>query len=99
MNKKVVEFTNEFGLKDIWTYEGKKVVKTEFNYPKQVINNKKSNMEKTEELFEQIEGLFTEFKEGHEGKTKKAKKEARKALGEIKKLVTEYRKASVEESK
>jgi len=56
-------------------------------------------MQKTEELFVQIEDLFENFKEGHEGKTKKSKKEARKALGEIKKLVTDYRKASVEENK
>lgn len=53
----------------------------------------------TEELFEQIETLYTEFKENHEAPTKAAKGRARKALGEIKKLVTEYRKASVAEAK
>ena len=53
----------------------------------------------TEQLFEQIDTLYTEFKENHEGTTKAAKGRARKALGEIKKLVTEYRKVSVAESK
>jgi len=53
----------------------------------------------TEELFEQIDTLYTEFKENHEAPTKAAKGRARKALGEIKKLVTEYRKASVSEAK
>ena len=38
-------------------------------------------------------------KEEHEGKSKAAHGRARKALGEIKKLVTEYRKASVAEDK
>jgi len=53
----------------------------------------------TEQLFEQIDSLYTEFRENHEGTTKAAKGRARKALGEIKKLVTEYRKASVAEGK
>ena len=53
----------------------------------------------TQELFEQIETLYADFKAGHEAPTKAAHGRARKALGEIKKLVTEYRKASVEEDK
>jgi len=53
----------------------------------------------TQELFEQIETLYETFKEEHSGKTKAAHGRARKALGEIKKLVTEYRKASVSEDK
>lgn len=53
----------------------------------------------TQELFEQIENLYEDFKAGHEGSTKAAHGRARKALGEIKKLVTEYRKASVAEDK
>jgi len=53
----------------------------------------------TQELFEQIDSLYVEFRENHEGTTKAAKGRARKALGEIKKLVTEYRKASVAEGK
>jgi len=53
----------------------------------------------TQELFEQIENLYTDFREGHEGTSKAAHGRARKALGEMKKLVTEYRKASVAEDK
>jgi hypothetical protein len=53
----------------------------------------------TQELFEQIEKFYETFKEEHSGKTKAAHGRARKALGEIKKLVTEYRKASVSEDK
>ena len=53
----------------------------------------------TQELFEQIENLYEDFKAGNEGSTKAAHGRARKALGEIKKLVTEYRKASVAEDK
>jgi len=53
----------------------------------------------TQELFEQIDSLYTEFRENHEATTKAAKGRARKALGEIKKLVTEYRKVSVSEGK
>jgi hypothetical protein len=53
----------------------------------------------TQELFEQIETLYVDFKEGHEGTTKASSGRARKALGEIKKLVTDYRKASVSEGK
>lgn len=53
----------------------------------------------SQEIFEQIEGLFGTFKQEHEGKSKAAKQRARKAIGEIKKLVTEYRKASVAETK
>jgi len=53
----------------------------------------------TQELFEQIDHLYEMFKLEHEGKSKAAHGRARKALGEIKKLVTEYRKASVAEDK
>jgi len=53
----------------------------------------------TQELFEQIETLYADFKDGHEGTSKAAHGRARKALGELKKLVTEYRKASVAEDK
>ena len=54
---------------------------------------------KSHEIYEQIEELFVEFKEGHNSDTKSGKMRARKAIGEIKKLVTDYRKASVEENK
>lgn len=56
-------------------------------------------MANSNELFEQIKELYTEFEAEHNGTTKAAKGRARKAIGELKKLVTEYRKASVEESK
>lgn len=56
-------------------------------------------MTKSQELFEQMDELFNEFKKEHSVETKAAKSRARKAIGEIKKLVTDYRKASVEESK
>ena len=51
------------------------------------------------ELFEQIKDLFVEFETEHNGTTKASKGRARKAIGEIKKLVTDYRKVSVDESK
>lgn len=56
-------------------------------------------MANSQELFEQIKDLFNEFEENHNGTTKAAKSRARKAIGEIKKLVTDYRKVSVEENK
>lgn len=52
-----------------------------------------------QELFEQMESYWTRFAEQHNGTTKKSQAEARKAIGELKKLVTDYRKASVEEGK
>ena len=55
------------------------------------------------ELFAKMEGLWTEFHDNHSMFTEKGNKaaatRARKAVGELKKLVTEYRKASVAESK
>lgn len=56
-------------------------------------------MANSQELFEQMKDLFQEFEENHNGTTKAAKSRARKAIGEVKKLVTDYRKASVEETK
>ena len=53
----------------------------------------------TQELAEKIELLFEEFKTEHTKTSKAAHGRARKALGEIKKLVTEYRKASIDEDK
>jgi len=53
----------------------------------------------TETIFEQIDGLYETFKEEHAKPSKAAHQRARKALSEIKKLVTEYRKASVAEDK
>jgi hypothetical protein len=53
----------------------------------------------TQELFEQMQGLWDEFSTEHGKPAKAAHGRARKAVGELKKLVTEYRKASVAEGK
>ena len=59
-------------------------------------------MTKTNELYEQIKALYEAFEENHnqnaESGTKASGTRARKAIGEIKKLATEYRKASVADS-
>lgn len=52
-----------------------------------------------QKLFEEMESLWTEFTTEHNGTTKASQTRARKAIGELKKLVTDYRKASVAESK
>ena len=52
-----------------------------------------------QEIFEQLQTLWTSFEENHNKTTKKSDADARKALGEIKKLTTPYRAASVEEAK
>jgi hypothetical protein len=58
---------------------------------------------KSQELYEQIKALYEAFEDNHnknvESGIKASGTRARKAIGEIKKLATEYRKASVEESK
>ena len=60
-------------------------------------------MATSKELYEQIKALYEAFEENHtqneESGTKASGTRARKAIGEIKKLATEYRKASVAESK
>jgi hypothetical protein len=60
-------------------------------------------MKTSKELYEEIKSLFNDFEENHEKNaesgTKVSGTRARKAIGEIKKLATEYRKASVAESK
>ena len=60
-------------------------------------------MANSNELYEQIEAAFEDFQENHKKfvnkGTKAAGGRARKAIGEIKKMVTDYRKASVSESK
>jgi ElaB/YqjD/DUF883 family membrane-anchored ribosome-binding protein len=53
----------------------------------------------TQEIFEKIESLLVEAKVEHSKTAKAAHGRARKALSEIKKLVTEYKKASVAEDK
>jgi len=56
-------------------------------------------MSAKQELYEQINELYAKFTEGHNSKFKKGAGDARKALGAIKKLITPYNKASVEEAK
>jgi len=57
----------------------------------------------TTTLYDTLNNLWTEFQENHtkyaEKGNKAAATRARKAIGEIKKLVTTYRKESVIESK
>lgn len=52
-----------------------------------------------QEIFEQLKQLWSEFEAGHNGTTKVSDSRARKALGEVKKLITPYRAASTEEGK
>ena len=56
-----------------------------------------------DELYSQLNELWEQFQENHRAHSEKGNKSAgsraRKAIGEVKKLVTEYRKASVSESK
>lgn len=54
-------------------------------------------MSKKQEIFETIDGHYSTFVENHNGTTKASQGRARKSIGEIKKLITGYRKASVEE--
>tara|TARA_Y100000593_G_scaffold79235_1_gene147389 strand:- start:25 stop:210 length:186 start_codon:yes stop_codon:yes gene_type:complete len=60
-------------------------------------------MSSSNELYEKIEAAFEDFQENHKKFTTKGVKaaggRARKAIGEIKKMVTAYRQASVSESK
>ena len=55
------------------------------------------------ELYETMNNLWEDFQTNHRTFTEKGNKaaggRARKAVGEVKKLVTDYRKASVDESK
>jgi len=52
-----------------------------------------------QELFEQIDQLYQDFVIQHNGTTKKSQANARKQIGEVKKLITNYRQASTAESK
>jgi hypothetical protein len=52
-----------------------------------------------QEIFDQLKTLWEQFDTNHNKTTKKSDADARKALGEIKKLVTPYRAASVNEAK
>jgi hypothetical protein len=95
---KVIEFTNEYGLKDRWTYKGSRLMKTEIQYPK-LKTKKNKPMSAKQELFEQIAEQFAILSENNEGTTKASQARARKAAGEIKKLITPYKKANMEETK
>jgi hypothetical protein len=52
-----------------------------------------------QEIYEQLQKLWSEFESNHNATTKVSDTRARKALGEIKKLITPYRTASTEEGK
>jgi len=52
-----------------------------------------------QEVYDQLKALWAEFEANHAATSKVSDTRARKALGEIKKLVTEYRKASIDEDK
>jgi len=52
-----------------------------------------------QELFEQMQTLWVAFEAEHNGTTKASQGRARKAIGDLKKLVTDYRKASVDADK
>ena len=54
---------------------------------------------KKQEIFETMKSLFAKFEEEHNKTTKVSQKNARTAIGDLKKLVTDYRAASVEETK
>lgn len=49
-----------------------------------------------QELFEQIAEQFAILEENNNGTTKASQARARKAAGEIKKLITPYKKANME---
>lgn len=51
------------------------------------------------EIFTELEKNWNDFVSAHNGTKKKNLADARKALGELKKLVTPYRAASVAEAK
>jgi len=56
-------------------------------------------MNEKQKIFDEMIQLWSTFEENHNGSTKASDGRARKALGEMKKLVTPYRKASVESNK
>lgn len=92
----VREYTNEYGLKDKWTYQGSRLIKTEMAYPKTKLNKKSKIMSVKQDLFEQIAEQFNILQENNEGTTKTSQARARKAAGEIKKLITPYKKANMD---
>jgi hypothetical protein len=53
----------------------------------------------TQELKDKLDGIYESFTMEHAGTSKAAHGRARKALGEFKKLISEYRKASIAQDK
>lgn len=95
---RIIQYTNEYGLKDDWTYKGNRLISTEFRYPKS-ITKKRKPMSLKQELFQQIEEQFEILKEGNNATTKSGQAKARKAASELKKLITPYKKANMDELK
>ena len=54
---------------------------------------------KKEELFLKMKELWEQFEVEHNKTTKVSQKNARTLIGDLKKIVTDYRQASVEETK
>ena len=54
---------------------------------------------KKEEIYNELKALWEQFDAAHNGTKKRNLADARKAIGEIKKLVTAYRQASTTENK
>jgi hypothetical protein len=54
---------------------------------------------KKEELFQTMKQLWEQFEVEHNKTTKVSQKNARTFIGDLKKVVTDYRQASVEETK
>ena len=54
---------------------------------------------KKEQLFQKMKELWEQFEVEHAKTTKVSQKNARTHIGDLKKLVTDYRQASVEETK
>ena len=54
---------------------------------------------KKEELFQTMKQLWEQFEVEHNKTTKVSQKNARTLIGDLKKVVTDYRQASVEETK
>ena len=96
---KVREFLNEYGLYDKWTYKGNTLIRTEFTYPKIKLNKNRIIMSAKQELFEQIAENFAILESENGGTTKASQARARKAAGEIKKLITPYKKANMDATK
>lgn len=54
---------------------------------------------KKQELFQTMKQLWEQFEVEHNKTTKVSQKNARTLIGDLKKVVTDYRQASVEETK